>query len=69
VSVAEVNLKLIWDVVSQIKVGAHGHAYEVDGQGRLIAHPDISLVLRNTDLSRLAQVQAARAHLAGKKSK
>ena len=66
VSVAEVNLKLIWDVVSQIKVGAHGHAYVVDGQGRLIAHPDISLVLRNTDLSRLAQVQAARAHLAGK---
>jgi signal transduction histidine kinase len=68
VSVAEVNLKLIWDVVSQIKVGAHGHAYVVDGQGRLIAHPDISLVLRNTDLSRLAQVQAARAHLAGKES-
>jgi len=66
VSVAEVNLKLIWDVVSQIKVGAHGHAYVVDGRGRLIAHPDISLVLRNTDLSRLAQVQAARAHLAGK---
>ena len=66
VSVAEVNLKLIWDVVSQIKVGAHGHAYVVDGQGRLIAHPDISLVLRNTDLARLAQVQAARAHLAGK---
>jgi signal transduction histidine kinase len=70
VSVAEVNLKLIWDVVSQIKVGAHGHAYVVDGQGRLIAHPDISLVLRNTDLSQgthaLAQVQAARAHLAGK---
>jgi hypothetical protein len=68
VSVAEVNLKLIWDVVSQIKVGAHGHAYVVDGQGRLIAHPDISLVLRNTDLSRLAQVKAARAHLAGKES-
>jgi signal transduction histidine kinase len=66
VSVAEVNLKLIWDVVSQIKVGARGQAYVIDGQGRLIAHPDISLVLRNTDLSQLAQVQAARAHLAGK---
>src|SRR4051812_38169501 len=26
VSVAEVNLKLIWDVVSQIKVGQHGQA-------------------------------------------
>src|SRR5207244_3387361 len=57
VSVAEVNLKLIWDVVSQIKVGQRGQAYVVDSQGRLIAHPDISLVLRNTDLSRLAQVQ------------
>src|SRR6201997_5380958 len=60
VSVAEVNLKLIWDVVSQIKVGDKGDAYLVDAQGRLIAHPDISLVLRNTDMSKLAQVQAAR---------
>src|SRR5262245_19728179 len=55
VSVAEVNLKLIWDVVSQIKVGERGHAYVVDAGGRLIAHPDISLVLRNTDMTRLAQ--------------
>jgi signal transduction histidine kinase len=59
VSIAEVNLKLIWDVVSQIKVGEHGHAYVVGSQGRLIAHPDISLVLRNTDMSKLPQVQAA----------
>ena len=65
VSVAEVNLKLIWDVVSQIKVGERGHAYVVDAQGRLIAHPDISLVLRNTDMSRLAQVSAARAAAGG----
>ncbi len=60
VSIAEVNLKLIWDVVSQIKVGKRGRAYVVDPQGRLIAHPDISLVLRNTDMSGLAQVRAAR---------
>ncbi|WP_428522773.1 sensor histidine kinase [Pseudorhodoplanes sp.] len=60
VSVAEVNLKLIWDVVSQIKVGERGQAYVVDAQGRLIAHPDISLVLRNTDMSKLSQVNAAR---------
>ncbi len=59
VSVAEVNLKLIWDVVSQIKVGEHGQAYVVDARGRLIAHPDISLVLRDTDLSQLPQVRAA----------
>jgi signal transduction histidine kinase/CheY-like chemotaxis protein len=65
VSVAEVNLRFIWDVVSQIKVGERGRAYLLDGQGRLIAHPDISLVLRNTDLSHLAQVQAARANVSG----
>ncbi len=60
VSVAEVNLKFIWDVVSQIKVGEHGQAYVIDAQSRLIASPDISQVLRNTDMSHLAQVQAAR---------
>ena len=61
VSIAEVNLKLIWDVVSQIKVGEHGNAYVVGPEGRLIAHPDISLVLRNTDMSGLAQVRAAQS--------
>ena len=61
VSIAQVNLKLIWDVVSKIKVGEHGRAYVVDADGRLIAHPDISLVLRNTDMSRLAQVRSARS--------
>src|SRR5215475_12528437 len=60
VSVAEVNLKLIWEVVSQIKVGNHGQAYVIDADGRLIAHPDISLVLRNTDMTKLPQVEAAR---------
>jgi signal transduction histidine kinase len=59
VTIAEVNLKLIWDVVSQIKVGKDGYAYVVDRLGRLVAHPDISLVLRGTDMSRLAQVAAA----------
>jgi signal transduction histidine kinase/HAMP domain-containing protein len=61
VSAAEVNLKFIWDVVSQIRIGKFGHAYVVDAGGHLIAHPDISLVLKKTDLSRLPQIQAARA--------
>ena len=38
-----------------------GQAYVIDERGRLIAHPDISLVLSNTDVSHLAQVRAARA--------
>jgi signal transduction histidine kinase/CheY-like chemotaxis protein len=61
VSVAEVNLTHIWDVVNQIRVGRGGRAYVVDAQGRLIAHPEISLVLRYTDFSQLAQVKSARA--------
>ncbi len=61
VTVAEVNLKFIWDVVSQIKIGKAGFAYVVDPRGTLIAHPDISLVLQKTSLSRLPQVQAALA--------
>jgi signal transduction histidine kinase/CheY-like chemotaxis protein len=61
VSVAEVNLTHIWDVVNQIRVGRNGRAYVVDAQGLLIAHPEISLVLRNTDFSQLAQVRSARA--------
>ncbi len=64
VSIAQVNLKLIWDVVSKIKVGEHGRAFVVGPEGRLVAHPDISLVLRNTDMSRLEQVRAARANTA-----
>ncbi len=62
VSVAEVNLKFMWDVISHIKVGEHGQAYVVDATGHLIADPDLSLVLRNIDLSSLAQVRAARTH-------
>jgi signal transduction histidine kinase len=61
VTVAAVNLKFIWDVVSQIKIGKAGHAYVVDGQGVLIAHPDISLVLQKTTFAGLDQVQAALA--------
>jgi signal transduction histidine kinase len=59
--VADVNLKFMWDVVSKLDVGAAGNAYVVDGNGRLIAHPDISLVLQQVDLARLSQVRAARA--------
>jgi two-component system, NtrC family, sensor kinase len=59
VSLVEVNLNLIWDLINNTKVGSAGKAYLVDRNGRLIAHPDISLVLRNTDMTQLAQVRTA----------
>jgi adenylate cyclase len=46
VALAEVNLKLIWEVISGIKVGRTGDAFVLDDPGRLIAHPNINLVLR-----------------------
>lgn len=50
VVVARVNLKHIWDIVAAIRIGHKGEAYVIDAQRRLVAHPDISLVLRNTRL-------------------
>lgn len=46
VAVAEVNLKFIWEVILGIRVGRTGEAFVLDRPGRLVAHPDISLVLR-----------------------
>ena len=59
VTVAEVNLKFIWDVVSQIKIGKAGHAYVVDARGASSRIPDISLVLQKTTCHGLEQVKAA----------
>jgi len=61
VTVADVNLKFMWDVISRIKIGEKGKAYVVDSAGYLIADPDIGLVLRKTDLSGFAHVKAALA--------
>jgi signal transduction histidine kinase len=68
VTIAEINLKLIWDVITGLRIGEGGFAFVVDSRGRLIAHPDISLVLRETDLSVLPQVAAARAETRGEQS-
>ncbi len=58
VTAAEVNLKFVWEVVSRIKIGEAGLAYAIDATGTLIAHPDISLVLKKSDLKSLPQVAA-----------
>ena len=56
-TVAELNLKFIWDVVSRIKIGDKGKAYVVDRDGYLVADPDIGLVLRKTQLGALQHVK------------
>lgn len=61
VAVAEINLKLIWDVIAAIRVGESGQAFVLDQPGRIIAHPDISLVLRGADDPAAKPLQALRA--------
>src|SRR5262245_45158764 len=61
VTVAQINLKSVLRLISQIEVGKDGYAYVLDSRGRLFAHPDARLVQENRDLSELPQVQAARA--------
>ncbi len=58
VTAAQINLKLIWDVVSAIHVGETGEAFVLDKDGTLVAHPDISLVLRGEDNAGAASLRA-----------
>jgi signal transduction histidine kinase len=62
---AEVNVRYVWDVVQAIKIGKSGYAYVVSGDGILVAHPDLQLVLQHKDLSDLPQVAALQAPDAG----
>jgi GAF domain-containing protein/HAMP domain-containing protein len=54
--VAEVNLKLMWEVIDRVEVGETGLAYVVDRQGNLIAYQDRDLVLQGANVGHLAEV-------------
>ena len=59
VSLAEVDLALVQNLVANVEVGDHGIAYAVDSHDLVIAHRDRSLV--NADFSSRMEVQTARA--------
>lgn len=50
-SVLQINLKFVADVVAQLRFGAAGQAYVVDSANMLVAHPNLSLVLRRIDMT------------------
>jgi signal transduction histidine kinase len=64
VTLAEINLKFVGDVVRQIPVGRQGRVYVVDSAHHLVAHPNTSLVLRKTDLTSYAPLREMRGELA-----
>ncbi len=59
VTVAEVNLTYVRDVIDRIKIGQTGRAFVVDEQGQLVAHHDINLMYQRLNLSSCPQVAAA----------
>jgi class 3 adenylate cyclase len=56
-SIATINLKLIWDVISAIHVGKAGGAFALDREGHLVAHRDMSLLLRGGDAATVAALR------------
>ena len=60
--IAESNLKFMWELVDQIKIGKNGHAYVVDNEGYLIAFHDISRVLKRENLNYLEEVHFSITH-------
>ena len=60
-TVADIDLKFVADLVKQIQLGTQGRIYVVDRAGRLVAHPNLDLVLRNTALSDYAPLSQLRA--------
>jgi Cache domain len=59
VSVVELNLNVVQEIVQKTKVGNRGVAYVVDARGRVIAHPDFDVRKSLRDLSTLAQLHEA----------
>jgi putative methionine-R-sulfoxide reductase with GAF domain len=54
--ITELNLKFMWDLIDQLKVGKTGVAYMVDDQGNLIAYRDTARVLKGENLKDLPEV-------------
>ncbi|MEZ4648333.1 MAG: response regulator [Candidatus Eisenbacteria bacterium] len=54
---AELNLKFIWTLVAELRIGDEGLAYLVDETGRLIAADDVNRVLSGERLTHLTEVQ------------
>ena len=61
--IADVNLRGMWEIVDNIRIGKTGRAFLVSDDGTLIAHHDKKRVLKNENLKSQKEVQSA---LAGK---
>ena len=60
---ADISVRFIDDVLARLSIGKAGRAYVVDLNGRLLAHPDLRTLLRQSDVSSLPQVRQVKAAL------
>jgi signal transduction histidine kinase/CheY-like chemotaxis protein len=65
---AEISVRFIDDLLAKLSIGKAGRAYVVDLNGHLLAHPDLRTLLRNSDVSRLPQVQQVKAALSQRRA-
>jgi hypothetical protein len=56
--IAELNLKSMWDIVDQLKVGKTGYVYVSDRKGNLLAFHDTARVLKGENVSHIKPVAA-----------
>jgi len=61
VTTAEISLRTVLKVISQVEAGPGGYVYVVDSRDQLVAHPDSRVLRERRDLAALAQVTSARA--------
>jgi signal transduction histidine kinase len=61
VTLAEINLRYVGEVVSRIRIGGRGIVYVVDGEDHVVAHPDVAVVLRKTSLADYEPLRRVRA--------
>jgi signal transduction histidine kinase/CheY-like chemotaxis protein len=64
---AEISLRFIDDVLLRLPIEPSASAYVVDSDDRMLAHPDLRILLQNSDVSGLAQVQRVRTALRQKR--
>lgn len=57
VLIADVNLRGVWDIADNIRIGKTGRVFLVSGDGTVIAHQDKKLVLRNENLKGQKEVR------------
>jgi len=62
-TLARLNLRFLYDVVKSVELGRGGAAFIADAQGRVIAHPDASWVLKPGATSASPLVATARSLL------